>query len=479
MSIPAPFGTATELAHAVRNRQVSAVEAFEAHMRRIEALNPLVNAIVTLDTDRARQRAEQADVALARGDACGPLHGVPVSVKDSFETAGLRTTAGFLPLANYVPVRDATVVGRLRAAGAILLGKTNVPPLTIGWHTENAIFGRTNNPWHLGHTPGGSSGGSAAALAAGFVALEVGSDLRGSIRVPAHFCGVYGLRPTEGFIPATGHIPELPGEPRAIRHMGVVGPLSRCVEDLGLALRVLAGPDGYAWDVPPVAVQSQPTVDLRKLRVAWTDSFAEIPVTRETRLALGRVAQALATAGARVEQRFPNDLDLVRAWQTWGEIYQSEVGSRLQPGVESKLAHASGAGPDAMAGEERGRARAIGATMRGFAAALNRRDELIGALERFFTDWDVFLCPVSPTTAYAHNSIAAPVAVDEQFVDYSIAGGAYCTPFSVTGQPVVVVPIARASNGLPIGMQLVGARWSDTRLLAIAAAIVSALPSGP
>jgi amidase len=240
---------------------------------------------------------------------------------------------------------------------------------------------------------------------------------------------------------------------------------------------VLAGPDGQAWEIPPVPVEPLPAVDLRRVRVAFSDTFAGVPVTQETRHALAQMAQNLAGAGAQVEQCFPNEFDLIAAWETWGEVYQAEVGSSLPPEVEAEQAGASGARADAAAGEERGRARAVGASMRQYTAALNRRDALIGALERFLADWDVLLCPVVPTPAFAHGSIGAPIAVDNELVDYSVAGGAYCTPFSLTGHPVVVVPVTRAANGLPIGVQVIGPRWRDMRLVAIAAALTQVVGS--
>ena len=205
------FASAQEVAAAIRDRRVSAVEMVDAYLARIARHNPALNAIVTLDEETAHARALEADAALARGENWGPLHGVPVTIKDSFATAGLRTTSGFAPLGNYVPAVDATVVARLRAAGAIVLGKTNLPMLVHGFQSDNAIFGRSNNPWDLERTPGGSTGGGAAALAAGLTALEVGSDYGGSVRIPAHYCGVYSLKPTEHRVPTFGHIPDLPG----------------------------------------------------------------------------------------------------------------------------------------------------------------------------------------------------------------------------------------------------------------------------
>jgi amidase len=257
------FATTQEVATSIRQRRVSATEVLEAYLAQIAQYNPTINAIVTLDEERARTRAKQADTALTRGEEWGPLHGVPITIKDALETAGLRTTGGFPLLADYVPSNDAPVVARLRAAGAIILGKTNLPVLSADYRADNPIFGRTNNPWDLRRTPGGSTGGGAAALAAGLTTLEIGSDLAGSIRIPAHYCGVYGLKPTEHRVPITGHIPEPPGMPRGVRHMQTIGPLARSVDDLTLALRLIVGPDGRQWEVPPVPLDTAPDRPLK------------------------------------------------------------------------------------------------------------------------------------------------------------------------------------------------------------------------
>lgn len=237
-----PFCSALELASSIRERRCTAAELVELYLSRIERHNAALNAVCTLDAAGARRRAREADAALARGERQGPLHGVPMTIKDALETEGVRTTGGHPPLKDYVPARDAPAVARLRAAGAILLGKTNVPPLSADYRADNPIFGRTNNPWHVERTPGGSTGGGAAAVAAGLSAFDVGSDLAGSVRTPAHFCGLFALKATERRIPNAGHIPEPPGQPRAVRHMNVLGPLARSLEDLGTLTRIFPGP---------------------------------------------------------------------------------------------------------------------------------------------------------------------------------------------------------------------------------------------
>src|SRR5438105_4226245 len=277
------FSSTTQLAAAIRTGRVTAVEVLEAHLAQIEQRNPTLNAVITLDAERAYERAREADEALARGEIWGPIHGVPFTLKDAHATAGMRTTTGFPPLADYVPQEDSPVAARLKAAGGNLMGKTNVHMMLADpAQSINPIFGRTNNPWDIKRTPGGSSGGAAAALAAGMTPFEIGTDLSASIRIPAHFCGVFGLKPTEHRVPLTGLIPGLPG-PRPIRIMSCIVPMSRTVEDLALLFAIIAGPDGRDSDVAPVPVEALPQLELKRLRIAFAPTFASFPVAAEMR----------------------------------------------------------------------------------------------------------------------------------------------------------------------------------------------------
>ena len=462
------FTTAQELARSIRQRQVSATEVLDAHLQQIARHNRALNAIVTLDEERARTRAREADAAMARGDLWGPLHGVPVTIKDSIETAGLRTTSGFPPLAEYVPATDAPVVARLRAAGAIILGKTNLPTLAMDVQTDNPIFGRSNNPWNLTRTPGGSTGGGGAAVAAGLTPLEIGSDIAGSVRIPAHYCGIYTIKPTDHRVPVTGHIPEPPGAPRGVRHMPQLGPLGRSVDDLILALGLIAGPDGRQWEVPPVPLEPAQHRALNELRFAWTDNFGGVSVSSDTKAALARFAGELQKLGSTVEFCPLAEFDFATAWETWGEVFQAEVGSTMPPEAEAQFAVQFGATLDADAPLVRGMAHAVNATMRQYTAALMKRDALIAVMEQFLATWDVLLCPVTAGPAFPHCQPRTPIAVDGGVVAYWTATAAYTTPFSLTGHPAVVLPMARSAEGLPIGLQVVGRRWGDMQLLAIA-----------
>ncbi len=457
--------TAQELALGIRLRRYSAMEVLEAHLRQIGRRNPELNAIVTLDEQGARRRAREADQALARGEIWGPLHGVPVTIKDSLATAGLRTTAGFPPLAQYVPPADATVVARVRAAGAVILGKTNLPLLALDFQCHNPVFGRTVNPWDSERTPGGSTGGGAAAVAARMTPLEIGSDIGGSVRIPAHYCGIYSLKPTENLVPLTGHIPEPPGSPRGVRVMASIGPLARSVGDLRLGLEVIAGPDGNYWETPPAPLDP---ASIDAPRIAWTDDFGGAPVTADTKRALAELAGRLEAMGWRVERRLPASFAFPAVWETWALLLWCVVGSSMTPEVEAEWIERFRATVDAEDPFQRGMARAANTTMRHYTAVMTARDGFIAALETLFEDYDALLCPVTVGPAIRHNHGASPVEVDDRTVSYWMAGLGYTSPFNLTGNPAAVLPLARSAEGLPIGVQVVGPRWGDMKVLAVA-----------
>jgi amidase len=469
--------TAHKLASDIRELKVSSQEVLEAHLEQIAKHNPSLNAIVTMDEKQVRQRAKEADEALSAGDVWGPLHGVPVTIKDVFETAGIRTTSSFKPLANYVPKQDATVVARLRQAGAIIMGKTNTPEMAGDEQTNSPLFGRTNNPWNLERTPGGSSGGSAAAVAAGMSPLDIGSDIGGSVRNPAHFCGVFSLKPTDYRVPFTGHIPPPPGTNTRglLRQFLTPGPLARSVEDLRLALRVIAGPDEREWEVPPVPLIDSPTRALRELRIAWNDDFG-IPVSLEIRSALTGFAEKLSRLGCHVQRITPPDFNFAHALQVYGELKEAAFTVRSSPLHFPRFLwrelskQISKSNPIS-----RGLMRGAGATLQSHAMALSQRDIIISIMESFLTEWDVWLCPVAALPAYPHlnsrnpiEQLSATVEVDGQKMPYLLATSMFTSLFNLTGNPVVVLPLGRTRDGLPIGVQLVGKRWNDMDLLAVA-----------
>jgi amidase len=439
------FSSTTQLASAIRTGDISAVETLEAHLAQIDRHNAALNAVVILDAERALEKARQADVALARSEVWGPLHGVPFTLKDAHSTAGVRTTVGFPPL-DHVPSYDGTVAARLKAAGGILMGKTNVATM-LGdpAQTSNPIFGRTNNPWNVERTPGGSSGGAAAAVASGMTPFDVGTDLAGSIRIPAHFCGVYGLKPTEHRVSLAGLIPGLTA-PRSVRIMSCIGPLARTVDDLMLLYSLIAGPDEGDTDVPPVPVEAMPEVELKELRVAVARNFPGFPAAQEVQKAVGELAKQLEPLCAAVEEVALPDIDLMQELSSAGELAGMILGA-FQPGE----------------GQEP-------ATLAQYMEALAGRDRAIVAWDRFFHDWDVLLCPPSMTTAFPHREPGLPLQVDGQDVVYWLVN-AHTTPFNYTGHPAVVMPYTQDNEGLPLGVQIVAKRWDESRLLAIASAM--------
>jgi len=469
-ALPLHFQPATELAARIRAREVTAVELVHLHLDRIHRHHPALNAVVTLDEDRARRRAKEADEALSRGEVWGPLHGVPMTIKDGIETAGLRTTGSYKAYADHVPAEDATVVARLRAAGAILLGKTNLPMMSGDMQCNSPLFGRTNNPWDLSRTPGGSTGGGAAAIAAGLSPLEIGTDLGGSVRIPAHFCGIYSLKPTEHRVSIAGLLQGAPGVPGFVRHCLTAGPLARSVADLRLALELIAGPDGRQRDVPPVPLGDGPPRDIATCRVAWSDDIGGHAPSEETRAAMRRAADALTAAGCHVEERPIRGLDWEQAWSCWPSLGWAD-GVARSPWWVAWMMRGMGGFGDVI---QRGMGQAAKLDLRGRQAALATRDRLLDAVERFLAGWDAWLCPTSLIPAFPHQRSYTPIRVDGRRESYMIAAGGPTCVFNVTGNPVVVIPAGR-TPGLPIGIQVVGRLWGDMETLAVAEAISGVL----
>ncbi len=446
-----PFDPAHRMAAAIAARQISSLELVDLHLARIASDQKRINAVVTVDAERARERAREADAALARGTSWGPLHGLPFTLKDTWCTAGVRTVVGVPELADHIPDRDATVCARLRAAGGILLGKTNTPPMASKPHSENPIFGRTSNPWNLEHTPGGSSGGACAALAAGHSPLDVGSDMAGSIRMPAHLCGVYGIKPTARRISNAGHIPDPPGMPRTDRHLAAGGPIARSVADLAAVLELLVGPDGRDTEVPPVAWRRVDPIEPRALRVAFAPTLPGVPASTEIKQAVAAAARALEGAGARVEERLPA-ADFAGHRSAWLDYFRCAMHAMqdiVPPGTFSVPLGGEPPRPGDL------------------VRALAGRDQAIVDWDTLFSEWDLFLCPAMPSTAPRHGG---PLEVDGAAIEsWRVDHMVY--PFNFTGHPAVVIPAALGAQGLPIGVQLVGGRWRDEELLAAATAV--------
>lgn len=462
--------TVAALARMIREGTCSSVEVVEAHLERIERVNPTLNAVVTLDAKRARSAAQAADQARARGAPMGPLHGVPVTIKDGFATQELRTTFG-LPwygrrLDRYEPPHDAAAVAALRRAGAIVLGKTNLPFGSYDWQSKHPLFGRTNNPHDMQRTPGGSSGGSAAAVAAGLAPLDLASDVAGSIRVPAHFCGVCAMRPTEGCVSTAGMMP--PGPPGTLRHALTPGPVARCVQDLRLAHAALTEAS-YAPDAKTRAASRRAVSDLR---IAFTASIGEAPMAQAIDRAVRDFASTLHSAGCEVEEIAP-PIDFEAAQQTWGLVHGFEFARGLPFGLGrpplnklfrlglARLAFGPGRYAQALT---RGYSASVGSYLKGLAA----RDRLVRTVDRFLSEWDAWMGPVAGCTAFPHTRTGTTLDVDGTRVPYADPLGVFNTGMALAGTPCIVLPIGYDRDGLPIGVQLHARRRRDAHLLDVA-----------
>jgi amidase len=471
---------AVELAAEISARSRSCREVAAELLEHASRAGPGVNAFAFLDAEGAMRRAGEADAALERGGGAGVLHGVPFTVKDALAAAGLPASCGAPELAGHVPALDAPPVARLLASGAVLLGKTNAPTLGGDYQTSNPLAGTTRNPWDPGRTPGGSSGGSAAAVAAGFSPLDVCSDLGGSIRIPAHYCGVFGLKPTGRRVPMTGHVPPMPGKPRGLRNLAAVGLVARSVADLRVGLELIAGPDGSDTTAPPVPLRLAAPRPPGRRRVAWAASFPGAPLAREHRAGIERVAATLEGAGWEAECSLPQGFDLHDAAEVYGGILAAELTSTYHPDRQEaeREQHRATGMVDSPEPYARGYARAVGASMHAYTRLIHRRDAWIRRVEGFLGGYDAWLLPVAPSAAIPHTRRGAPVRVDGEEWPY-LAQGWYSFPFSLTDHPAVVVPLGLDGDGLPFGVQVVGRLWHDLALLDVAEEIGRLVPRLP
>ncbi len=459
------FLPAYQLAQSIREGQVSATEVLDAHLKQIAKHNAKINAFITLDEETARQRAKAADDALANGEHWGPLHGVPITIKDCFETAGLRTTCGWKGLAHYIPKQDATVVARIRTAGAVILGKTNLSILASDMQS-NSDFGCVNNPWNLTHTAGGSSGGSAAAVAAGFSPLDLCAGLGGSGRIPAHFCGVYGIKPTEYRVSMAGAWAEPLEGNGGLQLMYMAGTMTRSVQDLELWLSLVEGADGRSWAVPPTSDKAVEERPLKGYRIAWTDGFGDVPASAETRAVLEHIAKTLSHEQGVVEKLNPPNFDFSAAFETVGSLIGAWVSTRptpKRPTLPDNLRRLISGGPAV-----RSILKGTRLNLKQYGAALVQRDRFTAQLEQFLRQWDAWICPTVAFPAFPHQPVGKPFEIDGQSINYLLGGVNYTGLFTLTGHPVVVVPAGQTKAGLPIAIQIVGQRWNDHALLAFA-----------
>lgn len=433
----------------IRDRKVSPVLVAEAHLQQVAKLNPELNAIVTIAPD-VLERARAAELAVTRGDKLGALHGVPVTIKDTIDTAGLRTTSGSKIRADHVPPVDAPAVARLKQAGAIILGKTNTAEMAMDYNADNPVFGRTSHPLNPRLTPGGSSGGEAAAIATGMSPGGLGSDLAGSVRIPAHFCGVAALKPTTGRVPGEGQFPPASG-PYSLG--AVIGPLARKVADLRLLFRVLAG-----------EVSSNP--DLRADRFAWYSDDGLAPVTAETAGAVSKVASVLTNAGLIGEERRPPHVE--RGNELWLKLFSRasvvqlrEVYSGRESEGGSFVRWRLGTADDTPA-----------PTLDQYIAGWMERDRLRAELLRWMETTPIIVAPVGATPAYEHDTLKVTV---QGVTMGTFRAFSYAQTFNVFDLPVVTIPVGRSRDGLPIGVQIAGRPHAEETVLAVAEIVEQAL----
>lgn len=465
-----PFLSATELARDIRGGKCTARDALELCVDRVERFDTDLNAVVQLDLDNARRAADEADRAVAGGAASGSLHGVPMTVKEAFDVAGLPTTWGFEAHRDNVPQSDALAVERLRRAGAVIFGKTNVPVALSDWQTFNPVYGTTNNPWDLGRSPGGSSGGSAAALAAGLSFLEIGSDIGASIRNPAHYCGVFGHKPTFGIANSTGHwIPPWASSP--LLDIAVIGPLARSAADLGVALDVIAGPDaidgaGWKLDLP-----REPRKSVSEFRVGLVLSDPQAEVDDSIQRALHDLGEALRKAGATVDLNAKPDIDTAESHRVYVGLLRAATSQYMARGDFAEHVKMAASLNHADTDYEARMYRSSTMRHREWLALNESRYRMRHAWARWFDDYDLLLCPAATTVAFEHNQSGERW---ERMLDVNGQPQPTTTPLFWAGYsghvylPSTVAPLPLTSSGLPAGVQIVGPQYHDHRCIRFA-----------
>jgi len=433
----------TKLIQGIRSKEISSEELVNAYIRRIESVNPKLNAVVQFLPEQALAEAKKADLATLRGRSFGVLHGIPMTMKDSLDTAGVITTAGTLGRKNYIPEKDATVVSRLKSEGAILLGKTNTPELTLLMETDNFVYGRTNNPYNLDRIPGGSSGGASAIIASGGSPFDLGTDYGGSIRNPSHFCGITGIKPTHGRVPRTGHI--LDYRAGLTESYQTIGPMARSVADLNVLLPIISGPDGIDPYIHPVPLYGSSSVDLKTLRLVYfTDNGVGTPIP-EIIDAVKNSVTALSNRVNSVDEKCPTGLDRTEAiWRgiagaDGGKVYHDTL--KKCGTTEVNLEWIYKLNP--LSTED-------------LTSLLIELTEYRANMMDFMAEYDVMICPINADAAPPHGTSRQHI---ENF--------SYAYHFNLTGHPSVVVRAGTSDYGLPIGVQIVTKHWREDIALAV------------
>jgi len=462
------FQSTTDLANAIKSRSIQSAELLELYIERMQRHNPKINAIVTTDLDSARKRAHAADKALANGESWGALHGLPMTIKDSFEVVGMPCTSGSPDLKDYQPAKNAVAVQRLLDEGAVIFGKTNLPLFAMDFQSYNEVYGQTNNPWNRDMVPGGSSGGAAAALAAGLTGLELGSDIGGSIRNPAHFCGVFGHKPTFGIVPLSGHIPPppgtFPGEYTMDADIAVAGPMARSAKDLDLVLGLITapkGPQNPAWKIELPAARKK---DLKDYKIGLWLGDPAFPTDIIVLDCLQNAVDNLVKAGARIEENRP-DIDFVRSH----EIYHQLLSATTSAGLPQKLIDGMMEGAKNLSDEDRGElaVNIRGATMlhRNWLFLDYARTMMRETWSNYFKEFDILLCPAVSVTAFPHDHtedfFARKLVVNGEKRPYFATAVAWAGLTGMVYLPSTIAPVGLAKNGLPVGIQVVAPYLAD------------------
>ena len=453
------FSSASEMLTSLREGRLSAVDLLDIHIRRIERYDTKINAVVTRDFANARKAAEEADKARRNGEE-KPLLGLPITIKDCIYTKGLPTTGGLQERAGAIAERDCILVARLREAGAVIMGKTNVPPWAADWQASNPLFGQTNNPWDPTLTPGGSTGGGAAALAAGLTPLEFGGDLAGSIRIPAAFCGVYGHRPSTTVMPRSCHFPgSMRPHPTVV--LASVGPLARSAEDLEFAMKVTAGPEadeevGWKLELPPSRHDR-----LEEYRVAMMPPIPWLPVDGEILSGMERVAAQLHRVGAKVDQTQPEKLEDMRRYYS---LFRTILTSITFIGVPSPVRSQTAEGWKKSGNEFlTASAQGLEGSASDYVLWHEVREEYRESFQEFFREWDVMISPANFVNAFPHTNLPAPertLDVNGQRVSYYLQA-VYPSLSSLSGHPATAFPVGQTKSGLPVGLQAIGPHLED------------------
>jgi amidase len=461
--------SALALARQVARGELTSSDLVRAQLARIRQLNPTLNAVVVLQEEQALQEAAACDQEAQRGALRGPLHGIPMTVKEQFWVRGTPSTLNTKLMRGWVAAEDSLTVTRLKKAGAIILGKTNVPLNLLDYQVWGDLYPEGKNPYSPDHTPGGSSGGSAAALASGMTPLELGGDFGGSVRVPAHFCGVYGLKPTENSVPIHGMGPTPAGLKGFVSHMAQAGPMARTPEDLELAWTIIRGPDVRDRSVPRIAWRDVSGRTLRDYRIAWVDGWPGYPAGAQTRAAVRRFVDILAQQGARVTEVSPTG-DLHRRTlalyvRLFPQLIAQGVPGLFLPLMKHQIRSTLMKGFDAF---QREYDQGFRPSFANYAETLTLRAAIVAEWERFLEPYDLLVCPASYGPAFRRCQIGTPLPAEGATMAYVTYAWPYVACFNASGHPAMSVPLGLGDDGLPLGVQLVGPYWSEPDLLQVA-----------